>query len=288
MQKSDDPVWIYEISPKKSLIEFNFKEIWRYRDLLMLFVKRNVVTVYKQTVLGPLWFLIQPLLTAVVLTFIFNTVAGVDTLGVPNFLFNLAGVSLWNYFRECLTTTSSTFVTNQNLFGKVYFPRIIMPLSTVISNLLKYGIQLFIFMVFYLYFIFKGANNYHFQIEFIYFPVLILSMAFIGLGLGMILASLTTKYRDVSFLITFAVQLLMYVSAVMYPISFLVKKSPKYAWLVENNPLALIVETFRYMVFGSGIFTYYNLIGSFLISVVIFLFGVIVFNRTEKTFIDTV
>ncbi|GLB50834.1 ABC transporter permease [Neptunitalea lumnitzerae] len=288
MQKTEEPDWIYEISPKRSLLELNFAEIWRYRDLLTLFVKRNVVTVYKQTILGPLWFLIQPLLTTLTFTLIFNTVAGVETLGVPNFLFNLAGVSLWNYFKECLTTTSSTFVTNQNLFGKVYFPRVIMPMSTVISNIVKYIIQLFIFIVFYCYYIFAGEHNFGVNVTLLFFPFLLIAMALLGLGLGMILSSLTTKYRDMSFLITFGVQLLMYVSAVMYPLAFLIEKAPEYAWLVKYNPLALIVETFRYMVFSNGTFSYVSLFASFGISIFIFLVGLIIFNRTEKSFIDTV
>lgn len=288
MNQENQPKWIYTISSDKKLFEFNFSEIWRYRDLLILFVKRDVVTVYKQTILGPLWYLIQPLLTSLTFTLIFNTVAGVDTLGVPHFLFNLAGVSLWGYFRDCLTTTSSTFVTNQALFGKVYFPRVIMPMSTVISNLLKYGIQLCIFIVFYCYFLFQGKDITVNISSLILFPILLLSMAFLGLGLGMILSSMTTKYRDMTFLITFGVQLLMYVSAVMYPIGALAKKAPELSGFIRNNPLAVIIESFRNMVFNIGEFTYGGLLFNFIISVLVFLLGLIVFNKTEKTFIDTV
>lgn len=279
--------WLYEITPKKGLFEFNFKEIWRYRDLLSLFVKRNIVTVYKQTVLGPLWFLIQPLFTSVIFTLVFNNIAGIKTEGVDPFLFNLAGISLWNYFKECLTTTSTTFITNQGLFSKVYFPRVIMPMSTVISNLLKYGIQLFIFILFYVYFLFNGYTA-GFTVQLYYFPVLVITMALLGLGLGMIFSSMTTKYRDVSFLITFGVQLLMYVSAVMYPIQEIVTKKPEYAWVVTFNPLALIIESFRSMVFGAEVADFGGVWYAFLIAVITFMVGLAIFNRTEKTFIDTV
>lgn len=279
--------WLYEITPKKGLFEFNFKEIWRYRDLLSLFVKRNIVTVYKQTVLGPLWFLIQPLFTSVIFTLVFNNIAGIKTEGVDPFLFNLAGISLWNYFKECLTTTSTTFITNQGLFSKVYFPRVIMPMSTVISNLLKYGIQLFIFIIFYVYFLFNGYTA-GLTVQLYYFPVLVVTMALLGLGLGMIFSSMTTKYRDVSFLITFGVQLLMYVSAVMYPIQEIVTKKPEYAWVVTFNPLALIIESFRSMVFGAKVADFGGVWYAFLIAVITFMVGLAIFNRTEKTFIDTV
>ncbi|WP_093025550.1 ABC transporter permease [Pustulibacterium marinum] len=284
----EEQKWLYEISPKKGLLEFNFKEIWRYRDLLFLFVKRDIVTVYKQTILGPLWYLIQPLFTSIIYTLIFNSVAGIKTGAVPAFLFNLAGVSLWNYYKECLTATSTTFTTNQNLFSKVYFPRVVMPLSTVISNLLKYGIQLLIFIVFYLYFVFAEDYLVAINSNMIYFPILIVEMALLGLGLGMILSSMTTKYRDVSFLVTFGVQLLMYVSAVMYPIAEISKKVPEYAWLVTYNPLALIIESFRNMVFGTTIANFDGIWYSLVISIVTFLAGLAIFNRTEKNFIDTV
>lgn len=282
------PNWLYEISPKKNLLELNLKEIWRFRDLLILFVKRDVITVYKQTILGPLWYLIQPLLTALTFTLIFNKVAGVSTLGVPSFLFNLAGISLWNYFKECLTNTSNTFILNQNLFSKVYFPRVIMPLSTVISNLLKYGIQLFIFVFFYVYYLYLGYDLSIDYSKLLWFPVIILSMAFLGLGLGMILSSMTTKYRDLNFLITFGIQLLMYVSAVMYPIEELSKKVPQAAWLVKYNPLATIIESFRDIVFSRGSLDMLSMLYAFVSSIVIFTVGLIIFNRTEKSFIDTV
>lgn len=281
--------WLYEISSEKKMFDINFEEIWRYRDLLFLFVKRDVITVYKQTILGPLWFLIQPLLTALTFTLIFNSVAGVGTLGVPSFLFNLAGVSLWNYFKECLTNTSSTFITNQNMFSKVYFPRVIMPMSTVISNLIKYGIQLIIFVVFYIYYLLTSDFKIGIDlVKLLSFPVILFTMALLGLGWGMILSSLTTKYRDLSFLILFGIQLLMYVSAVMYPMETIVHKAPKYAWLVLYNPLAITIEAFRGMVFGIGMVTFSDIMYALINSVIVFMLGLVIFNRTEKSFIDTV
>ncbi|MEP7039648.1 MAG: ABC transporter permease [Acidobacteriota bacterium] len=284
--------WLYEISPKKKLIELNFKEIWRYRDLLLLFVKRDIVTVYKQTILGPLWFLIQPLLTSVIFTLVFNGVAGINVPGVPMFLFNLAGITLWNYFSDCITNTADTFTKNQDLFGKVYFPRIIMPLSVVISNLVKFGIQLLIFIVFYLIYIGKGIEARP-NIDLFFFPLLLITMAMLGLGIGTIISSLTTKYRDLKFLVTFGVQLLMYLSAVPYPLSELVNSSKlqAYPWaifLIKYNPLTQIIEGFRYMTLGKGMFNTFNLSISFLVALSIFLIGLIIFNKTEKSFIDTV
>lgn len=284
--------WLYEISPKKKLIELNFGEIWRYRDLLMLFVKRDIVTVYKQTILGPLWFLIQPLLTSVIFTLVFNGVAGINVPGVPMFLFNLAGITAWNYFSDCLTNTSDTFTKNQDLFGKVYFPRVIMPLSVVISNLLKFGIQGLIFIIFYIFYVAKGSEVQP-NDSLIWFPLLLITMALLGLGLGMIISSMTTKYRDLRFLVAFGVQLLMYVSAVPYPLSELVNSSrlEDYPWiiyLIKFNPMTQVIEGFRYMTLGEGVFNSSSLIITLLITIGIFLIGLIIFNKTEKSFIDAV
>ncbi|HMQ45305.1 MAG TPA: ABC transporter permease, partial [Mariniflexile sp.] len=230
-----DTHWLYTISPKRSAINLNFKEIWQYRDLLTLFVKRDVITAYKQTVLGPLWYLIQPLFTSITFTIIFNNLAGIDTGTVPPFLFNLAGITIWNYFTSCLTGTSNTFGANASIFGKVYFPRIITPLSLVISNLLKFGIQLLIFIVFYLYFYFQGAaislNGF-----ILLFPVVVVLMGTLGLGFGMIISSMVTKYRDLNYLVGFGVQLLMYISAVVYPMALVEQKMPDFVWLVKYNP----------------------------------------------------
>lgn len=279
--------WLFEITPKNKFFSLNLKEVWQYRDLLFLFVKRDVVTVYKQTVLGPLWYLIQPLFTSVTFTIIFNTVAGIDTGTVPPFLFNLAGITVWNYFTACLTGTSNTFGSNAGIFGKVYFPRIIVPLSIVISNLIKFGIQFLIFILFYIFYALKGAavglNG-----SVVFFPFLIVMMGVLGLGLGMFISSLVTKYRDFSNLIGFGVQLLMYLSAVMYPMALIKEKLPTYGWLVQYNPLAYVIETARYMLLNVGQISFWGLGYTFVVTVVVFLVGVLIFNKTEKSFIDTV
>ena len=279
--------WLFEITPKNKLFSLNLKEVWQYRDLLLLFVKRDVVTVYKQTVLGPLWYLIQPLFTSITFTIIFNDVAGIHTGTVPPFLFNLAGITVWNYFTACLTGTSNTFGVNAGIFGKVYFPRIIVPLSIVVSNLLKFGIQFFIFICFYGYYYFQGAAI-GMNTTTLFFPLLIGMMGVLGLGLGMLISSLVTKYRDLSTLVGFGVQLLMYLSAVMYPMALIKEKLPTYGWLVEYNPLAYLIETTRYMLLDVGQISMNGLGYTFLVTVIVFLGGVLIFNRTEKSFIDTV
>ncbi|MBO6881598.1 ABC transporter permease [Winogradskyella sp.] len=285
-RKEDE--WLYTISSKRKLIDFNFKEIWQYKDLLFLFVKRDIATLYKQTILGPLWYLIQPLFTSVVFTLIFNNLGDIKTPGVPPFLFNLAGITAWNYFRDCLNNTSSTFIKNQNIFGKVYFPRVILPMSITISNLLKFGIQLLIFTGFYLYYSFTG-HNFGINSHIVLFPVYVIIMGMLGLGLGMIFSSLTTKYRDITVLLTFAVQLLMYLSAVPYPMSEArLKFPPLVAKFVEYNPLTQIIEGFRYMLLSTGEFHLGRFLYTLGISIFLFLLGLVIFNRTEKSFIDTV
>ncbi|PWH82815.1 ABC transporter permease [Algibacter marinivivus] len=283
--------WLYTISPKQKLIDINLKEIWFYRDLLFLFVKRNVITVYKQTILGPLWYFIQPLFTSVIFTLIFNNMANIPTgEGVPSFLFNLAGITCWNYFKECLTGTSDTFGQNQSLFGKVYFPRVIVPLSVVFTNLVKYGIQILVFIGFYIYYVFftdKAAQSSP-QKAMIFLPLLIFFMGLLGLGLGMIISSMTTKYRDLKFLISFGVQLLMYGSAVMYPLSYFKQKLPNISWVVEFNPMTTIIEAFRYMTLGVGDYSLSKMMYTALVSILLFLIGIIIFNKTEKSFIDTI
>lgn len=280
--------WLYTISSKHKLIDLNLKEIWRYKDLLFLFVKRDIVTVYKQTILGPLWFLIQPLFTSVIFTLVFNNLGQIQTGDIPPFLFNLAGITAWNYFKECLTGTSNTFTKNQNIFGKVYFPRVIMPMSVTISNLVKFGIQMGIFIGFYLYYYFQGSSV-SLNSNIILFPVYVSIMALLGLGFGMIISSMTTKYRDLTVLVGFGMSLLMYVSAVPYPVSEARLKFPEYfVPIVEYNPLTQIIEGFRFMLLNSGTFSWMSFGYTALISVIIFLLGLIIFNRTEKSFIDTV
>jgi lipopolysaccharide transport system permease protein len=279
--------WLFEITPKNKFFSLNLKEVWQYRDLLMLFVKRDVVTVYKQTVLGPLWYLIQPLFTSITFTIIFNNLAGIDTGTVPPFLFNLAGITVWNYFTACLTGTSNTFGANAGIFGKVYFPRLIVPISIVISNLIKFGIQFLIFIAFYIFYYLKGATV-ALNGSVVFFPLLIVLMGILGLGLGMFISSLVTKYRDFSNLIGFGVQLLMYLSAVMYPMALIKEKLPSYGWLVQYNPLAYIIETARYMLLNVGQISIWGLGYTFLVTVIVFFVGVLIFNKTEKSFIDTV
>lgn len=284
-KKNDD--WLFEIKPKNNFFSLNIREIWQYRDLLFLFVNRDIVTVYKQTILGPLWYLIQPLFTSIIFTVIFNTIAGIQTGSTPPFLFNLAGIMVWNYFTSCLNDTSDTFKKNASIFGKVYFPRIIVPLSIVVSNLLKFGIQFLIFIAFYIYYVTQGMEV-KLSINTFLFPILIIIMGFLGLGLGMIISSMVTKYRDLSFLVGFGVQLLMYVSAVMYPMKLLKEKLPDFGWIIEYNPLAYIVETSRYILLNEGEMSFFGIIYTIVITFVIVVLGLLIFNKTEKSFIDTV
>jgi len=279
--------WLFEITPKNKFFSLNFKEIWQYRDLLMLFVKRDIITVYKQTVLGPLWYLIQPLFTSITFTIIFNNVAGIKTGNIPPFLFNLGGIMVWNYFTACLNGTSDTFKSNASIFGKVYFPRIITPLSIVISNLIKFGIQFVIFIFFYIFFYFQGADL-SLNLSILFFPILISFMGILGLGLGMMISSMVTKYRDLNNLVGFGVQLLMYISAVMYPMELIKEKLPKFGWIVEYNPLAYVIETSRYMLLNIGNISILGLTYTMVVTIVVFFAGLLIFNRTEKSFIDTV
>jgi lipopolysaccharide transport system permease protein len=279
--------WLFEITPKNKFFSLNLNEVWQYRDLLLLFVKRDIVTVYKQTVLGPLWYFIQPLFTSIIFTIIFNTVAGIDTGSVPPFLFNLASITVWNYFSSCLLATSDTFKANAGLFGKVYFPRIIMPLSIVLSNLIKFGLQLLIFIAFYIYFIVSGESlSPNFTL--LFFPVLVVLMGLLGLGLGMIISSMVTKYRDLTYLVTFGIQLLMYISAVNYPLALIQEKMPDYSWIIDYNPMAYVIEISRYMLLNTGSFSVGSFIYVGVVAVAVFFIGLLIFNKTEKTFIDTV
>ena len=279
--------WLFVIKPKNKFLSLNLKEVWQYRDLLFLFVKRDIITVYKQTVLGPLWYLIQPLFTSLTFTIIFNNVAGISTGSVPPFLFNLTGITVWNYFTACLNGTSDTFKANANVFGKVYFPRIITPLSIVISNLIKFGIQFLIFIAFYIFYYLKGVNLILNGFA-VFFPFLIITMGILGLGLGMLISSMITKYRDFSYLVSFGIQLLMYLSAVMYPMALVKNKLPKCGWIVEYNPLAYIIETSRYILLNVGEVSVLGLVYTVSIAIIIFFIGLLTFNRTEKSFIDTV
>ena len=272
------------MTPTKSMISLNLGAIWRYRDLLVLFIKRDFVSVYKQTILGPLWFFIQPILTAVTFTVVFGNIAKISTEGIPKPLFYLAGITLWNYFSDCVNKTSGTFNTNQNLFGKVYFPRLIVPLAAITTNLLKFGVQFLLFFAFYLFYFFT-TDVIHPNISILLFPLLVLLMATMSLGLGMIITSLTTKYRDLTFLIGFGVQLLMYASPVIYPMSSI---PSKYRIFIELNPMTGIINNFKYGALGVGQFDWFGLIYATLFSLIILIIGLTIFNKVEKSFIDTV
>lgn len=288
MAENQNIDWKFEISPKRSLFEFNLKEVWNYRDLLLLFVKRDIVTIYKQTILGPLWYLIQPLFTAIIFTIIFNNVANIDTDGIPPFLYNLAGITAWNYFKDCLIATSDTFKGNQHIFGKVYFPRVILPLSIVISNLIKFTIQLLVFISFYLYYFFFKEINFAPNSLVFLFPLLVLIMGVLSLGLGMIISSMVTKYRDLVFLLQFGVQLLMYLSLVAYPLSLIQEKLPQLSWIVEYNPMAQIIEASRFLLLNTGSVSIGWIIYTVVFTCIVFILGLFIFNRTEKRFIDTI
>jgi lipopolysaccharide transport system permease protein len=279
--------WDIEITSRNSLFDLKLKDVWHYRDLLTLLVRRDFVAFYKQTILGPLWFFIQPLFTTIIYTFVFGNLANISADGLPKPLFYLAGITAWNYFADCLTKTSTVFTANSSLFEKVYFPRLIVPLSIVVSNLIRFGVQMLLFVVMMFAYYLKGAS-FHPNAYLLLFPVLLLLMAMLGLGLGMIISALTTKYRDLSFLITFGVQLMMYLTTVIYPLSTVKQKYPRYEWLVEYNPMTSIIECFRYGFLGQGTFTMASLGVTTAITILILLFGIIVFNRVEKNFVDTV
>ncbi|MBM3124022.1 MAG: ABC transporter permease [Chloroflexi bacterium] len=277
--------WDLIIEPSRSLLDLRLGELWRYRDLVMLFVRRDFVAVYKQTILGPLWYLIQPLLTTITFTFIFGNIARLPTDGLPQFLFYMSGTVVWSYFAACLTKTSETFVQNANLFGKVYFPRMAVPVSILISNLITFVVQFALFLLFVGYFSLGGTAI---QVNWIWIalsPLLILMMAGLGLGFGIIISSLTTKYRDLRFLVQFGVQLLMYATPVIYPVSSIPER---FQWIILANPMTPIVEAFRYAFLGAGTVNTSLLLYSFGFMLVVVILGSIIFNRVERTFMDTV
>lgn len=280
--------WDLIIKGHTSLFDLKFRDLWNYRDLLLMFVKRDFVSFYKQTILGPLWFFIQPIFTTLVFTFVFGNLAGISTDGLPNQLFYLAGITAWNYFSDCLTKTSTVFKDNANIFGKVYFPRLIMPLSIVVSNLVRFGVQLILLFLLMLYFYLNPIEGSNFQVSYglFLFPFLVLLMAFLGLGLGLIITAVTTKYKDLTFLVTFGVQLLMYATTVVYPLSYAREKG--YGHIVELNPMTGIIEAFRYAFLGKGEFTAWSIGYSTAVTLVILFLGIIIFNKTEKNFVDTI
>ena len=273
------------IKPKGKLFEIDFKEIWRYRDLLVMFIKRDIVTQYKQTILGPTWYFIQPALTTIMYMVVFGGIAGISTDGLPQPLFYLAGIVLWQYFSECLNKTSATFTQNQHIFGKVYFPRLISPLSNVLSNLVRMSIQFLLFLIVYIYYVAVGVdvmpNAYALLL-----PLLIVMLAGLSLGFGIIISSMTTKYRDLTILFTFIVQLWMYATPVIYPLSTI--SNEKIRMLMGINPLTSIFEAFKYGMLGVGQFSWGGLGYSFGFMVVLLLVGLVVFNKVQRSFMDTV
>jgi lipopolysaccharide transport system permease protein len=276
--------WDLTIKARRSLFDVNLKAIWRYRYLLRLFVRRDFVATYKQTIIGPLWFILQPVLTTITYFVIFSNIAQIPTDGIPPILFYMSGVVLWNYFSECLVKTSDTFVSNAAIFGKVYFPRLLVPLSVVVSNLIRLGIQLALFLACWTFYAVRDGNL-HISGTIALLPLLLLLMAGHGLALGIIISSLTTKYRDLKFLIAFGVQLLMYASPIVYPLSTV---SPENRWILQLNPMTSIIETFKYSVLGKGIYQPEYLVYNLLLMIVLLFAGVIIFNKVEKSFMDTV
>ncbi len=276
--------WTLILKPKTGWFDIHLGELWRYRDLIALFVRRDFVAIYKQTVLGPLWFLIQPLFTTLIFTIIFGRIAKIPTDGVPPFLFYMAGNVAWVYFADCLTGTSNTFVQNAGIFGKVYFPRLTVPLAKVITDLLKFGIQLTLFLGFLAYFRLSGADV-HFSGWIFYLPLLILQMALLGLGFGILISSMTTKYRDLTFLVAFGMQLWMYATPVVYPLSQIPEQ---YRALYMLNPMASVVESFRMAFLGVGSIQPSHVFLGWAVTVVVLFTGIVLFSRIEKTFMDTV
>jgi lipopolysaccharide transport system permease protein len=276
--------WDLEIQAQKSLWDLNLKDVWRYRDLLFLMVKRDFVSFYKQTILGPLWFFIQPLFTTITYTFIFGKLAGLSTDGIPAPLFYMVGIITWSYFSESLTKTSTVFRDNAGIFGKVYFPRLIVPLSIVVSSLVKFGVQVFLLICLLIYYAWTGAS-FSPSFYLLLFPILVLLMAAQGLGLGMIISSMTNKYRDLSFLLVFGIQLLMYATPVIYPLSSVPEK---YQWIISLNPMSQIIETARLGILGKGHFTLFDFNYTIFVTLFTLFSGIIIFNKVEKSFIDTV
>ena len=274
----------WEITAEHSLLDLKLKDTWEYRDLLWLLVRRDFVSAYKQTILGPLWFIIQPLFTTIIFTVVFGNIAGISTDKLPGPLFYMAGITAWNYFADCFLKISTVFRDNAGVFGKVYFPRLVVPLSIIVSNLVRFGIQLLLFLAFIAYYVIRG-EHIHANISLLLFPLLVILIAALGLGSGMIISSLTTKYRDLSFLVSFGMQLLMYATTVIYPLS---SAPEKYKWLIKANPMTGIIETFRYGFLGTGSFTWGLLGYSSLVSVILLVAGMIVFTKVEKNFVDTV
>jgi lipopolysaccharide transport system permease protein len=275
--------WDLHIKANDNLFDLHLKDVWNYRDLLWLLVRRDFVSFYKQTVLGPLWFFLQPVFTTAIYVYVFSNLAGISTNKSPGILFYMSGSIAWNYFSDCLTKTSTVFKDNANIFGKVYFPRLIMPLSIIFSNLVKFGVQFLLFLMVLAYYMFSGKA--HPNLFVLLFPVLMLLMAILGLGLGLIITALTTKYRDLAFVVTFGMQLFMYATPIIYPLSYAIAKHHDF---VLYNPMTGLIEAFRYGFLGTDQFYLGAFLYSSAASLVLFFVGLVVFNKVEKDFVDTV
>lgn len=283
----EEEQWSTVIKPRERLLQVDFKELWRYRDLCTLFVRRNITTQFKQTILGPLWYIIQPALTVIMYMVVFGGIAKIPTDGLPQPLFYLSGICLWQYFSDCLTKTSSTFTANAGIFGKVYFPRLVVPVSNVLSNLVRFGVQLGLFLVVYaIYQIFIIPGQIHTNWYALLLPVLVLMLAGLALGFGILFSSMTTKYRDLQLLLDFFIRLWMYATPVIYPLSTITNE--KLRFIMSLNPLTGIVEAFKYGFLGEGVFSWGLLGYSFAFMVVLLFVGIVVFNRVQRTFMDTV
>jgi lipopolysaccharide transport system permease protein len=285
--EEDNEPWDLVLEPKTKWYSLHLSQLFRFKDLLLLFVRRDFVSVYKQTILGPIWFFIQPIITALTFSVIFGNLAGISTDGLPQLLFYMCGITLWNYFSETLTKTSDTFTANAGIFGKVYFPRMIVPLSVVLSNLIKFGIQFLLFICVWIYYLLK-TDSIHPNLTLLLVPFLILLMGFLGLGFGITISSMTTKYRDLKFIVSFGVQLLMYASPIVFPLSLVSEKYPQYKIFLLANPITGIVEAFKYAFLGVGEFNWFYLGYSLVFTIVLFFIGLIVFYKVEKSFTDTV
>lgn len=281
---SSHEYWDLELKAQNNIFNLHLKDIWNYRDLLWLLVRRDFISFYKQTIFGPLWFFIQPIFTTFIFTIIFSRLAKISTEGAPPVLFYLSGTVAWNYFADCLTKTSTVFRDNAGIFGKVYFPRLIMPLSLVISNLVKFSVQLLLFLMIMAWYA-VTENNVHPNAYILLFPLIVVLMAMMGLGIGLIVTAMTIKYRDLAFLVAFGVQLLMYATPVIYPLSYVPEK---YKPILALNPLSSLIETFRHGFIGTGSFYAGGFFYSIVTAILLFVIGLIVFNKVEKNFVDTV
>lgn len=284
--KEESEEWDMVIQPTYGLFDLNLRDVWRYRDLLFILVYRDFVAQYKQTILGPLWFFIQPIITSFTFLIIFGKIAKISTgETIPQPLFYLSGVILWGYFAECLTKTSTVFRGYSSVFGKVYFPRLIVPLSIVVSNLIRFGIQILLFLAVYLVYVFKMDYHPNISWQLALLPLMLLMMAILGLSLGMIISAMTTKYRDLSFSVTFGVQLFMYATPIIYPLSTLSDKARN---ILQWNPMATVVEGMRKGLFNEGVFSWGYMAYGFGVSLLLLFIGIIMFNKVEKSFVDTV